>query len=588
MLRVEAGAVAEEADPLADRVAGLPGVDAVPQDPAAVRALEGGEDPQGGALAGAVGADQREHLPALDCEGEAVHGVADAVVGVVEVDALDLSHETLDLGDAGGRVLVPADPGYGCPRSMPKSRLSSLLGAAALSLSLVAPLLPGCQRGKAPPDAPAEQPRAGGDAKGLPAFDVSDPAGPEGRAGVPHERFFVEVGDAPTRGPADAPVTIVAFYDFECAYCERGHETIQALEELYAGKVRVAYKAFPLDFHSQALATALLVRSAHAQGKFWPLHDFLFAQEKIDLRRRDDYARAVGLDAARLTQDVESLRFAGSVARDMREGHRVGVRGTPAYFINGRALSGARPLGELRAVVDEELALAEQWRGQGVAAGSVYAHALAGAFRSVQYSQRKGPRPDLLYPVQIGASPQRGDPLAPVTVVAFTDFECPYCARGNETLEAVRRRFGAELRVVFKHLPLPFHAQAFPAARAAMAAGEQGKFWEMHDLLFAAKSLDEAGLMAMARELKLDVRRFKAAMESARFDEAIAGDLELARTIGLRGTPAYFVNGRPIGGAVGELEMSIVVQAELERAKARLAGGAAREGLYEALISSEE
>ena len=465
-------------------------------------------------------------------------------------------------------------------------RPSASLCAASIALALLA-IVPACRRAEAPTAAPEAAGGGSADAASLPGFDVGAPDAPAAR--VPYERFVVEVGDAPTRGPADAPVTIVAFYDFECPYCEKGHRNLQEIERLYAGKVRVAYKAFPLDFHSQALATALLVRSAHAYGKFWELHDHLFDQGKIDLSRRDAYARAVGLDPVALARDLDGLRFAASVVGDMRQGHRLGVRGTPAYFINGRPLSGARPVREIGAIVDEELALAAKWRAEGVAGADLYAYAIADGYRGVSYTKSKGPRPDLLYPVPVGTSPQRGDPLAPVTIVAFTDFECPYCARGNETLEAVRRRFGDQVRVVFKHMPLPFHGQAFPAARAAMAAGEQGRFWEFHDRLFAARAdFDEERLVAIARELRLDVKRFRARMQSSAFDASIAEDLDLARTIGIRGTPAYFVNGRAIGGAVGELEFSIVVQAELERARARLARGAAREGLYEALTTSEE
>ncbi len=468
---------------------------------------------------------------------------------------------------------------------MTTSRRLRTLGALGLALAIV----PACRRAQTPAQAPEGGAPAGrGDAAALPGFDVSGPT-EGGRRGVPYERFQVEVGDAPARGPVDAPVTIVAFYDFECPYCEKGHRTLQEIERLYEGKVRVAYKAFPLDFHSQALRTALMVRSAHAQGKFWELHDYLFDQGKIDLTRQSSYARAVGLDPGVLARDLETLRFASSVVGDMRQGHRLGVRGTPAYFINGRPVSGARPVRELAAIIDEELALAERWRAEGVAGADLYAHAIADGYKAVQYTQRKGPRPDLLYPIPIGGSPQRGDPLAPVTIIVFTDFECPYCARGNEAVEAVRRRFGAKVRLVFKHLPLPFHSHAFPAARAALAAGEQGKFWEYHDRLFANQDeLDEESLVAIARDLRLDLKRFKERMGSSAFDAEIAADLDLARTIGIRGTPAYFVNGRAIGGAVGELEFSIIVQAELERAEARIARGAPREGLYEALTSSEE
>ena len=102
------------------------------------------------------------------------------------------------------------------------------------------------------------------DAAGLPAFDMSDDS-PTGD-GVPFERFFVELGDAPVRGSSSAPVTIVAFSDFECPYCEKGHAIIQQVEREYGEKVRIAYKAYPLDFHSHAMIAALaaqLIAAGH-------------------------------------------------------------------------------------------------------------------------------------------------------------------------------------------------------------------------------------------------------------------------------------------------------------------------------------
>lgn len=443
-----------------------------------------------------------------------------------------------------------------------------------------------CRKGEPEAGPPGEVgPVASEDATGLPAFDMSDDS-PTGD-GVPFERFFVELGDAPVRGSSSAPVTIVAFSDFECPYCEKGHTIIKQVEREYGERVRIAYKAYPLDFHSHAMIAALAARSAQEQGKFWQFHDLLFSQRGLDMPQLDAYARQAGLDIDRLHADIEALTWGPSVSRDMRQARRLGVTGTPAYFVNGRFLSGAKPIEVMRSIIDQEIELAGQWQAQGVAPGKLYEHAIAKGYREVQYAKpRKGLRPDVIYPVPVADSPQRGPATAPVTVVEFADFECGFCARGNETVEKLRKRYGDKLRVVYKHFPLSFHGNAFMAARGALAAAAEGKFWEFHDRLYATKAkFDEASLIEIARVVGLNPKKFKQRLHSDEFDARIVADQELGHTLGIRGTPAYFVNGRALDGAVPELEFRLTIQEELERAEDLLREGVPAAGLYERLLS---
>ncbi|MFY0535490.1 DsbA family protein [Nannocystis pusilla] len=339
--------------------------------------------------------------------------------------------------------------------------------------------------------------------------------------------------------------------------------------------MRFAYKAFPLEFHGYALVAALMARSALEQGKFWSFYDRIFGQKGLDLERLQDAARAAELDLSKIQEDLEALRWGTAVQRDLRQGRRLGVTGTPAYFINGRHINGAKPLELLRSVVREELELAAKWREQGVAPDKIYAHAIADGYREVQVRRpRPGLKPDVIYPVPVDDSPQRGPATAPVTIVEFADFECGFCVRGHDTLEKLRRRYGDKIRVVFKHYPLPFHSHAFLAARAAMAAHAEGKFWEFHDRLYAEKAqFDESTLLQIAKELKLDGKKFKQRLHAADADARIVTDQDLGSTLGVRGTPAYFVNGRAVDGAVPELEFRLVIQEELERAEALLREG---------------
>jgi protein-disulfide isomerase len=155
--------------------------------------------------------------------------------------------------------------------------------------------------------------------------------------------------------------------------------------------------------------------------------------------------------------------------------------------------------------------------------------------------------------VHIGSSPARGPENAPVTIVIFSDFQCPFCAKAERTIADLEAAYPGKLRFVFKNHPLPFHASAKLAAKAALAAGEQGKFWAYHDTLFVNQgrggALDQALLEDYAGDLGLDLARFRRSMGSEALDAAIEADIAEVKRLTIRGTPTYFVNGRRIIGA---------------------------------------
>jgi len=145
----------------------------------------------------------------------------------------------------------------------------------------------------------------------------------------------------------------------------------------------------------------------------------------------------------------------------------------------------------------------------------------------------------------------RGNPRAQVTIVLFSDFQFPFCARVGPTLDEVQRTYGDKVRIVWKHQPLSFHPNAVPAAMAAEAAREQGKFWQMHDRLFASqRELSNDTYARLAREIGLDVRRFDESVRSGRARSRIEEDQKLASRIGAEATPTLFVNGEKVEGAV--------------------------------------
>jgi protein-disulfide isomerase len=174
----------------------------------------------------------------------------------------------------------------------------------------------------------------------------------------PVVRIEVPINGAPVRGTANAPVTIVEFSDFHCPFCKRVLPTLKEVEAKYGDKVKLVFRDYPIDqLHPAARKAHEAARCAHEQGKFWAYHDVLF--DKAPRASADDlktYAREVGLDLVKFDRCVASAKHKEVVQKDLEEGARLGVSGTPAFFINGELLSGAQPLESFVRVVERELA----------------------------------------------------------------------------------------------------------------------------------------------------------------------------------------------------------------------------------------
>ena len=152
--------------------------------------------------------------------------------------------------------------------------------------------------------------------------------------------------------------------------------------------------------------------------------------------------------------------------------------------------------------------------------------------------------------IDLGNAPVKGSATAKVTIVEFSDFQCPFCRRGNDTVEQVMKMYPNDVKVAFKHKPLPMHPEAEPAARAAWAAQKQGKFWEMNDALFGNQDkLAAAFYEEAAKKIGLNIEQFKKDMASPEAAAAVKTDSELGDKLGVQGTPNFFINGVAVRGA---------------------------------------
>ena len=174
----------------------------------------------------------------------------------------------------------------------------------------------------------------------------------------PPPPFRTEVsGEGPSRGSAGAPVTIVEFEDFQCPFCKRAQATLDEILARYKDKVRVVHRDFPLEpLHPASMRAHEAARCADDQGKFWEYRELLYKNSPSAAPEQlNDYAAKVGADVRAFQQCVESGKFKDAIQKDEAEGERLGIQGTPAFFINGRPLSGAQPENEFAQIIDEEL-----------------------------------------------------------------------------------------------------------------------------------------------------------------------------------------------------------------------------------------
>jgi len=428
--------------------------------------------------------------------------------------------------------------------------------------------------------------------------------GPDGvPAAEDHGQAAVPVTAAdPTWGSPDAPVTIVLWSDFECPFCSRVGETLEQLKRAYGPeRLRLVWKNLPLAFHAHARPAAEAAMTVFALGgstAFWKFHDLVFAnQRRLSPENLVAWAVQAGVARVRFEESLLARRSKAKVDEDMALGGRLDIQGTPVFRINGVLLSGAQPVESFRAIIDGQLATAQDLLAGGIPARGIYP---ALCNRNVVVAAplpavAPGPRPEdtTVYGVTVDRDdPVRGPADALVTLVLWSDFECPFCRRIEATLAKLVQKYGPELRIVWKDFPLPFHRQAVPAAvLARLALGGKGVegFWRAHDALVeVGDALDEAALKAVAGRLGLAWPEVQKAIADQRFQPVFDREDELAKKLGVRGTPCSFVNGRRIEGAMPVEAFVAVIDAQLAKARDLLEAGKARQGLYAAITNTVE
>lgn len=170
-------------------------------------------------------------------------------------------------------------------------------------------------------------------------------------------RTKVATGDSPRRGPDGALVKIIEFSDYQCPFCQRARATVKQIIDTYGDKVQYVFRDFPLSFHDNAFKAHEAAHCAGEQGKYWEMNDLLFqSQSQLGVDDLKKYAQKLGLKAEQFNSCLDQGKFAARVRKDQSEGQSAGVSGTPAFFVNGIPLSGARPFEQFKKLIDDELA----------------------------------------------------------------------------------------------------------------------------------------------------------------------------------------------------------------------------------------
>jgi len=360
------------------------------------------------------------------------------------------------------------------------------------------------------------------------------------------------LADDPALGPKDALVTIIEFSDYQCPFCKRVEATLAELRKQYGKDLRIIWKDNPLPFHPRAMPAAALARAVYqtrGNEAFWKLHDALFeSNPKLEDSDFEELVKKQGLAWKALAPALDSAKYKARINASVDVASDFQARGTPHFFINGRRLSGAQPVDAFKTVIDEELAKARALVEKGTPRSQVYAELTKGGATP--------PPPEKKSIALVPGRPSRGDAKAPVVIQMFSDFQCPFCKRVEPTLTELEKDFKGQVRIVWRHLPLPFHQYAELAAEASEEVfAQQGAagFWKYHDALFEAQGqdggLERVNLEALADKLGVDMTRFKAALDTHAHQAKVQADGAAANQAGVNGTPAFVINDYYLSGA---------------------------------------
>ena len=365
----------------------------------------------------------------------------------------------------------------------------------------------------------------------------------------PGKKYEFNLENSPVLGNPNAPVKIVVWSEFQCPYSKNMNQKLVEVVENNPDKYALYYKTRII--HAGAILEHEAGYSAQAQGKFWELAKLFYQNqpELVRLSRQDqeayqqkilELAKQVGLDVSQLEQDLSSHKYLAQLQAENKEANEIGVRGTPTIFINGYYY-GSDP----EVVMEGIKKMEESGEPSPVKANLERMKSNLEYLKKYFKARQKKE-------FNLNNSPRLGKEDAKVQLVVFTDFQCPFCQRMAKLLEEKYQQHPDQIALYFKHFVV--HSGAMLEHQASVAAWKQGKFWEYHDLLFndrvemikisrEGKEKLEQKLIEFAKQLGLNLDKFKKDMKSEETKELINQHLQEGKEVEVRGTPTVFING---------------------------------------------
>ena len=330
----------------------------------------------------------------------------------------------------------------------------------------------------------------------------------------------LQVGNSYTRGTSNPELRIYMFPSFACPFSARAARTMDQVMERYGDRVQLVHKSFPLVFQGGAEEAARAALAAGEQGKFWEMHDALFANQQR-IGEEDlvfELAGELGINLVRFRSDLNSAAIAAQVQAEQEEGQAMGIRGTPHFVVGDEIVAGAQSLESFEGIINR----------------------------------------------QLGGDALRRDR---VVIYKYASFTCPFSARVARTLREVMEEYGDRVELEAMSFPLPFQEGSERAAKAAIAAGYQGRYFEMYEALYENQRRldDDDTVLALARELGLDMDRFRRDLNSTAVKAQVKREQERGHSLGVRGTPHFIIGDEEVTGAQSAQVFREAIERQLGR-----------------------
>lgn len=313
---------------------------------------------------------------------------------------------------------------------------------------------------------------------------------------------------------AKQKVIVVEYSGFDCAPCA---EVSALLEKLVTEKklsLQVLFKNAPTT--TEALLAHEAALAAGQQGKFWEMHDLLFAKPKANYSEIMEMAKSLKLDFKRFQTGIDEREFRERVMTDLVEARGLGIKIIPTIFLNGTKLEGIE---QIRSLVDTATNPAKEPADS-----------------------------DTIYKFELAGSPSVGPEDAPVTVVEFSDFRCGFCGAHSRIITELVAAYPGKIRRVFKHFPIQVNADGKLPHLGSMAAMAQGRFWEMYRALMNKPLAGKDDLISRAVAIGLEMERFERDLNAGEGATLMQRDIEEGDRAGIRMTPTTFINGKMVSG----------------------------------------